>query len=283
MPDSPTENKARYALAVFRVMFGGSRKWTTGIVIIGIWISINWFSSAIYEILQNRFHLGQLSGLALFVLVPWLYRDVKRAAALLGPAHIVSKQPEPRQGLVLFLSPPKDKSVIDAVQGDITHKSVRDAFGTKSPWHMPIEAIAHHVNRLKTVVVLPSSDPGPQRPASPGTWREFDYFKKTLVRLAAAHQGFQIIPLWDISSEWNAGVDFENPTALLKALQQVFLWLHAQGIPDHEIMVDVTGGSKVASVAGAAVTIGAARQFEYVSTQDYQVLSFDFKYEEDYG
>jgi hypothetical protein len=75
-----------------------------------------------------------------------------------------------------------------------------------------------------------------------------------------------------------SSVDFENAQALVDAVEQAFDWLHDQQINDYEIMVDITGGQKVPTVAGAAVALGEGRRFQYVSTRDYKVCAYDITY-----
>jgi hypothetical protein len=46
-------------------------------------------------------------------------------------------------------------------------------------------------------------------------------------------------------------------------------------------MIDITGGQKVPGVAGAVVALGEGRRFQYVSTRDYGVHTYDVMYNPD--
>jgi hypothetical protein len=65
----------------------------------------------------------------------------------------------------------------------------------------------------------------------------------------------------------------------VNALDQAFDWLHNQHIKDYDTMVDITGGQEVPTVAGAAVALGEGRRFQYVSTRDYKVRTYDIMYQ----
>jgi len=186
------EYEARRALAAFGVLLAGRKAilW-----IFGLWVSINWFSAALYEMLQGKLHWVQLGGLALPIMLYCLHRKAEKVAEQSGPVHFIDQEPEK----------------------------------CRAPPEHPFE-----------VVALAEMDKG----------------------------------------KWAKGVPFDDPAAWLSALRDAFDGLHRQGVRDRDIVVDVTGGPKVATAAGAAVTIGAERRFQYVNTLDYRVLSFDIRYEE---
>ena len=48
-----------------------------------------------------------------------------------------------------------------------------------------------------------------------------------------------------------------------------------------EIIIDITGGQKLVSIVGALQTLIKDREFQYVSTSDYNVKSFDIRYYEE--
>ncbi len=43
------------------------------------------------------------------------------------------------------------------------------------------------------------------------------------------------------------------------------------------MIIDVTGGQKPTSIAGALMTLYYDREFQYVSTQNYKVKSYDVR------
>jgi hypothetical protein len=73
------------------------------------------------------------------------------------------------------------------------------------------------------------------------------------------------------------GVDFEAAQDMVDALDTIYKSLNAD-YKDNEIMVDVTGGQKPPAVVGAAVALEDYRLFQYVSTRDYKIRSYDITY-----
>lgn len=51
------------------------------------------------------------------------------------------------------------------------------------------------------------------------------------------------------------------------------------GIKEDEILIDITGGQKVTTISGAIVALGAGRCFQYISTTDYSIKTYDIDYE----
>jgi hypothetical protein len=59
---------------------------------------------------------------------------------------------------------------------------------------------------------------------------------------------------------YDQGVDYEQALGLTHALNNVFAALREAGVADGDILVDITGGQKVTSVAAAAVTSTGRRK-----------------------
>ena len=75
------------------------------------------------------------------------------------------------------------------------------------------------------------------------------------------------------------GVNFEDAQQLVDAIALVQELLRKLGIPTREILVDITGGQKPPTVAGAVASLGEGRRFQYVSTvNDYKVVTYDPTY-----
>ncbi len=266
--------------AILGVMFGGERRLKTVAMIVALWVSINMTASAVYDLVQCKMYWGQLSGLVVILLVWLVIRDVARVAANLPRACITAQSPEGCRVLITFLSPPTDLTALMTLTGDITDDKVREAFA-RDRWRMPVEAIAHHVKakKLETVVVIPSADAGSE---PSGTWRNVDDFRRVVRRFAGSH-GVDVVSLADVNpAEWAAGVAFDDAAAVLRSLRDVLQWLRAQGIADSEAIINVTGGTKLATVAGAAATMGLGLSCEYI-TEKYQPVSFAVGYEKQNG
>lgn len=272
VPERNPDYAARQLVAVFYAMFGGVSNWAIVLWILGIALSVNLASSALYDALQGRHHWGQAFAVLLLLLfvVPLLWKG-KWAFEHVCPVYIVDEEPKKCAALILFLSPNKDN--LGPIQGDIAEPRLRERF--TGPWRMPVEAVAYHVGKLRHVIVIPSGDsPGKED----GTYRIAHQFEDLIVRLAAGSR-LEVVQVGQINPAWAEGVPFEKANDWLSAVRAAFDWLHQRGLRDRDIVVDITGGPKIATVAGAAVTIGEARRFQYVNTLDYTVLSFDLKYE----
>lgn len=238
--------------------------------------------NSVYEISKGEFSLTRWVWILLFfLLVGWLYWLARKALARINLVIVQDENPQKCKALILFLSPPlKDMTWLtqeqkEEMQNSILQEEVRKRF--EGPWRMPIEAVAYHLDRLDKIVIFPSSD-SPGR--DDGTFRNLDLFKRVVQRFVGdKKQGLQLVGLHELNSQWNVGVDFENAQALVNALDRAFDWLHTQHIKDYDIMVDITGGQKVPTVAGAAVALGEGRRFQYVSTRDYKVRTYDITYQ----
>jgi hypothetical protein len=230
------------------------------------------------------------------------------------PILLPDDNPPPAKALVLFLSQPgeKDRELAGRILAEDTGRRLatradREAFG--GSWRMPLEAIAHHLARLRTVVVIASADSKDSKRA--GTHRETETFCRLVARmldpehkielfdlatfvrhyeeqrarelashqrslkrlLTAVQQALDSRRRW---SEWlgspespgkatvayGQGVDFEDPKELVDAVEAAHDLLRARGIPSYDILIDVTGGQKPCTVAGAVVSLAEGRRFQ---------------------
>jgi hypothetical protein len=267
-------------VGVARVLFGGTRKWFSILWIVAFWVAVNLTSSAIYDLAQTGFQWRQLLGLTLFAVVWGLVREVGRAV---NEVTVLKRDSPPCQVLVVFLSPPLDLAAIHAIPSGSLTDATLEAF-QQSPWRMPMVAIRHHLGQLAKVVVVPTRD---SKGKQDGTYRLVEEFRATVKRFTATAPRIPVVvaagelPGSKAAGLWATGVALEDAVEWLAALRDVFACLHAEGYRDSDIMVDVTGASKAATVAGAAVTVGGFRRLQYVNRVDYSVLSFDLNYGEE--
>lgn len=143
---------------------------------------------------------------------------------------------------------------------------------------MPFEAIQLHARRLKQIAVIPSADTSnlEGKNKEDGTWRNFLDFAK----LASTLCDDKDLIIFDASSEISnkKGVDFEDAAELADLINLVYQCFYEQGYKDVDIMIDITGGQKVPTIAGASVALAEGRRFQYVSTRDYRVRHYDVTY-----
>lgn len=281
MDHRPPKLQKDYALEFAHSALGFVKwsTWKVGLLIILFPVLLNLVSSSVYDVFNGQFHCSHLVYFLLFLLVTlFLLGLVEEAAARVNLDIVQTDSPPPCQVLILFLSPPgKDEQWLQQPlkdeMDDISNGSTRKRF--EGSWRMPVEAVAYHLTRLERIVVLPSSD-SPDK--MDGTFRYFSLFAETMKQLTQTKKSIQIIGLHEIDSRWDKGVDYEVAQALVDALHQTSRWLHDQGVKDQDILVDITGGQKVPTVAGAAVALGKGRWFQYISTRDYKVRAYDITY-----
>ncbi len=217
----------------------------------------------------------RLAGFPLLVLVLWL--GARHMAGRLRISVDEDLQPLPGRALILFLSS-RGKDPV-RVEGDIREAGTRAGFG-RSSWRMPAEAIAYHHGHgwLRHVVVIPSCDTEKR----PGTWREVDEFRATITPLlwdrAPAPEIVTLAELTGAPGDAE-GVHFELAGPLVDALHRCYGALAARNVRGRDVVVDITGGQKPATVAGAVIALNEGRRFQYVSMHDYRVRGYDLTYD----
>lgn len=266
-----------------------------------LYLSLGWFEAALQEFLSKQLddrlgtRLSELTGIvieghwvlglifpALLVFFLLRFRRFRESAII---RLVADEHPAGAKALILYLSPfgqkrsdgqPADPAEI---QGDIADLPARKKL--TGPWRMPIEAIWYHLDHksLEKVVIIPSAD---DDRGMKGTFRDFEHFRALVRRItarAAPHLDVRAVHELLDDDEFRNGIDFENGEALLTATSKVWSALEASGYKARDILIDITGGQKVTGIAGAGVALHDGRVFEYVSTRDYGVRTFDFIYE----
>jgi hypothetical protein len=202
----------------------------------------------------------------------WIY---KGAIRFLLPRSLSRQEVVGRKCLILFVSTQTEiesRKLIDAstnlsdpiwqgttqgkwekviLTGDLA-KDVNVLNTLPRPWNWQqlLRAIKPHVATLKRVYLLGSKDEKGR-----GSHHELGSCKKLLQRYLHA----EII----LEEEW---VDFEDFRAVVALLDKVIKTEKKKQTADKEIVIDVTGGQKTASIAGASVTLNSDAVFQYVQT-----------------
>ncbi len=72
------------------------------------------------------------------------------------------------------------------------------------------------------------------------------------------------------------GVNFEDLEALIQVIYEAIKELKREELTEEDIVIDITGGQKTTSIAGAVVTLNSSVRFQYVQTnKPYDVISYD--------
>jgi hypothetical protein len=170
---------------------------------------------------------------------------------------IVAGTPPAARILIIFLSS-CDKRLWEAFQRGCTLPTPEQLLGTS--WEMPLLAIRHHLPRLEQLYVFTSA-------GEKGTHQQFTLFHQIL---AGNYPELQTIELT------GEGTDFENMAEVHRELDQLYARFDSlSAFTADDIMLDITGGQKSNSIAGALATLAEGRQFQYISTVTKQVLSYD--------
>jgi len=235
--------------------------------------------NAIYEVLtkiwvsefeSNRgiVALGVVSALAVSFLVLFLNRRAFQGIRSLRQGPI--KKPHPC--LILFVSPPgravfAEEPFSVAVDGikllNTLDYDIELLNGTRWPWQQMLRGLRPHRKNdtLINVYLIGSS-----KTELPGT---FDSLPNA-VQMIKHYFPYATVECYE------EPVHFEEFDAIVDVLSDVIRTLKSKGYKEKQIIVDVTGGQKITSIAGAVVTFNSGVTFQYVQTdKPYDVLKYD--------
>ena len=267
------------------VHFLGSRRWTVVLMAVGLLVFTGWFADSFYALLDS--HLQRWWGtlmepspwvtlwlsLPFVALVTFLVLQAKRARSQLVFRVTAERNPPQCRGLILFLSPPRtpeERTANLAVTGALGEPATLAQI--QGPWRMPLEALAYHRQQLREVVVVFSA----------GKNEAKNHFLELVRRLWPDGQA-RIRTHSEVLGDLQDGVDFFDLEAMVAVTEALFHQLQQERhLKASEILIDITGGPKVASAAGAVVALVEWRRFQYVQQTtdgDFMVTTFDPTYE----
>lgn len=243
------------------VLFGNLINIKTFFLIFLFTLSFSWLTDGIAEALGQYFNLdnflpiikivvGLAIAIVLFILAKNAFENLKTGL------DVVATEPEKTKNLILFLSSVGNDK-LDIIRNA---KSLEDIQGKRISWEMPAIAIHYHIPKLENVVVI----------TSPQSEKQFKDFKNFIER---------IFPNANLNIEkYKNSVNFEDIEKVYDALEDAFYSLKRskKAKNDKDIMIDVTGGQKIQSIAGAIFTLETERRkFQYISTNTKKVIGFD--------
>jgi len=242
----------------FKDLFGDVRSIEVSIIIILFSISLTLITDGIEELIKNTFNIyfqiiaGLIGALLIFLLVKEGLKKLDQISI-----DVQTNSPKKTKNLILFLSHLNNDEQIKLIK---SVKKLEDLKDKRINWEIPAIAIKYHLPKLKNVVVITSNQSN----------KQFNEFKDFIKR---------IFPENDINIEmYKNSVDFENIEEVYTHLKNAFYNLKNSGKAkrDREIIIDVTGGLKIPSIAGAIFTLEKEeRKFQYVSTITKKVMGFD--------
>ena len=245
----------------FSATLGKFLNWQTFLILIVFAVAISWIPDGLASILSQIFPERYIPyiqvGIGFFILIVLFLLGNYFLKKQLSNLEIFSEPPTKRKNLILFLSPSGDVSEIN---------SFEDFKNIRTPWQMPAIAIKYHLPKLENVFVILSSKSKTQ-------FKEFE----SLIKRLFPDQNLNIVPIG-----LDKNIDFENMEQLKNIIEQTYVLIKKEyKAKDKEIIIDITGGQKLVSIVGAMQTLIKDREFEYVSTSDYTVKSFDVRYYEE--
>ncbi|MDB4948551.1 MAG: hypothetical protein JWM27_1200 [Gemmatimonadetes bacterium] len=218
--------------------------------------------------------LVRLQLLLLFPLFVWAL--VLRRSEAFDVVALTPEEVRPRQAVLIFLSlcdvPTRSSDGWEVKGVAFSGTSVRSAIaaldGARWPWQQMLRGIEPHVGHLEHVHLFGSDD---SKGKEDGTWRNLPKAKEFLT---------EYLPGVDIHDDAPA-VNFDSILGLKNVMVETIGWLGSQTgrggrrLRPQDVILDVTGGLKPTSIAGAVVTINCGVNFQYVHTTDGRVLEYD--------
>lgn len=194
---------------------------------------------------------------------------------------------DPHKSLILLVSTPTFKTRLDAVSRtlhfpDGTDIKLSDNLckdikalgksGKRWNWQQMMRAIQPHIvdpeKRLRRLHLIGSA-------GSIGSFGHLNSCKKWL-------KGY--LPGVEITTIDPPGVDFEDFNAVIRHIQETIDEQKKGGkgkvkFTDKDIVIDVTGGTAMASIAGSSSTLNTRVTFQYVQTNPpHEVYAYDVAY-----
>ena len=215
---------------------------------------------------------------ALFIITSvWLYRN-RQAFAL--ARNLSRRLCEPHASVILLVSTPTptivppsavplfplrvtDKGQTVELQGQSLEKDIQTLNAIRWNWQQLLRAIAPHRRKLRRLRLIGS-------PGSGGSFNHLPLCKNILTHYLPE---VKIIAIEEPT-------DFEDFNALVRCMKKIIDQEKDAGMKEQDIVIDVTGGIKTASIAGASITFNSSVTFQYVQTfPPNDVYAYDVMYQ----
>ncbi len=268
----------------------GTTQWRTVVVGLAFLVTLGWFADGLYSVVEGlarwlvlanppgwqlRVHLAPT--LCFLMLLLWILGRARGWRERLRFRVVAERPPRPAKAMILFLSTfrpdLRDATLAsyEKVEGALADPEVRQQI--EQAWRMPIEALANHQDSLIQLVLVTS-------PGEDGSHRLLPQFLGLLGRLWPEH-GLIIQTVDEFFPELDKGVDFLDLERQVQVVDTMLRTLVEDGLRPEDIIIDVTGGTKLSTVAGQSVALAEGRRFQYVFTTGYEVVAYEASYLED--
>jgi hypothetical protein len=258
----------RALMGVWLIIVAGS--WTAdalkGEVLFGEW----------WHVFEKYPLIGMLLAASVFIGTSlWIWHNRWRFSL----ARSLSRQRcLPHSSLILLVSPQNPKFLEDplafplqirtgssdiALKGERLDVDIEELNKVRWNWQQLLRAIVPHVSRLQRVHLIGS-------PAPTGSFDQLPLAKTFLERYLPGVT-FDSVP---------TPIDFEDFNVLVERIHKILKEEKERGTEEKDIIIDVTGGFKTASIAAASVTLNSRVTFQYVQTvPPNDVYAYDVIYQ----
>jgi hypothetical protein len=234
--------------------------------VVGFILISAWVPQSIENLINGNVREGGWrGGLALLLLVVGLIPIWFRKPS--GNLEVREHPLRKSKAMAVYLSPLRRKIGRSDIENELSDdsKKLQDKFFAGCEWELIIEAIRAHQPDLTYLGVFTSSGSG-------GTHELMAIFNKVAKEL---------FPELRVEELTASGVDFEDVKACYNCSEAFWLRTRGLGIKTSDAIIDISGGQKINSVAGAISSLVEAREFQYVSTNTHRIIQFDVDYFEE--
>jgi hypothetical protein len=229
----------------------------------------------------------------LIFFIGMVYLLVRQKDILFRPRtrYLSNEEAEVREHLVLFLSNlPANLEKSDGIPEGLhlsqdINKDIKTMENLKQSlhpvqwvWEMPLRAICHHLENLKTLTLICSKESISQVSLFVNICTRYRIKGLEKIFLLAQEDSRpQIINLMEKNSLSDLhGFNFQSFDELSQAMWYLMRVFRKHGFPECQIMIDITSGQKPTSIVGASMTFNCEIKAQYVSTnKPWEVLSYD--------
>ena len=244
-------------------------------------ISAGWAADAIkgdvlFGLEDRKIYAAILVTLLFFFAFLWLYI---RRLDFLSVRTLLQEEVAPHKVIIILLSPSEPRLPVKIVDDfkfldgktlkvDLSgrsrnvEKDIAELNKIRWNWQQILRGLSPHRSSLEHVYLVGSKgDNGSFKDLDKATNFIGKYFKN--IRIA----------------KHDRAIDFENFDVLVKALERAILLLKKHDFTEKDIVIDVTGGQKTTSIAGAMITINSVVTFQYVQTSTpFKAWGYDVHY-----
>jgi hypothetical protein len=228
-----------------------------------LFIVTGWLPDGIAELCKGEWFESSYKLAASLVILFYIGYELKNALKHEGRIEVISKEPSHAKVIAIFLSPLFRKLKPEDIQKNLTEENLSKEMLNGSEWEMPIKAIEFHSPEVLYILTSKGAN---------GTHNLVPLFKDVIERLFPSLKAIELK---------HGGIEFEDIKEVFDSIEGLYEEVKKNGFREDDIIVDITGGQKTNSVAGAIATLALGRKFQYVSTRDKRVLSYDVGYFEE--